>query len=103
MESCIERVQDKMKAIDLELKNVYYPQSLKDIDRFAMDSKKVRLSNHNFSCNLYHELSTKYFWRGWLVVAQLTQNAAVTHTPGYVTESSNQCTEQKISSLQCRA
>lgn len=54
----IEQVQEKMKAIDLELKNVYHPQSLKDIDRFTMDSKNLRLSNHNFSRNLYQELST---------------------------------------------
>lgn len=65
----IEQVQEKMKVIDLELKNVYHPQSLKDIDRFAMDSKNLRLSNHNFSRNLYQELSTKYFWRDWFVVA----------------------------------
>lgn len=71
----IEQVQEKMKAIDLELKNVYHPQSLKDIDRFTMDSKNLRLSNHNFSRNLYQELSTKYFWRDWLVVAS-------THTEG---------------------
>lgn len=71
----IEQVQEKMKAIDLELKNVYLPQSLKDIDRFALDSKNVRLSNQNYSFNLYHELSTKYFWRDWLVIAS-------THTEG---------------------
>lgn len=71
----IEKVQEKMKAIDLELKNVYHPQSLKDIDRFAMNSKYLRLSNYNFSRNLYQELSTKYFWRDWLVIAS-------THTEG---------------------
>lgn len=71
----IEQVKEKMKAIDLELKNVYLPQSLKDIDRFAMDSNNLRLSNQNYSFNLYQELSTKYFWRDWLVVAS-------THTEG---------------------
>lgn len=71
----IEQVQEKMKAIDLELKNVYLPQSLKDIDRFALDSKNVGLSNQNYSFNLYQELSTKYFWRDWLVIAS-------THTEG---------------------
>lgn len=71
----IEQVQEKMKAIDLELKNVFLPQSLKDINRFAMDSNNLRLSNQNYSFNLYQELSSKYFWRDWLVVAS-------THTEG---------------------
>lgn len=70
-----EQVQEKMKAIDLEMKNVYYSQSLSDTDRFSMSSRNLRLSNHDFSRNLYEALSTKYYWRDWLVVVS-------THTEG---------------------
>lgn len=71
----IEQVQEKMKAIDLELKNVYLRQSLHDIDRFASNSTNLQLSNKIFGQELYKELSTKYFWRDWFVVAS-------THTEG---------------------
>lgn len=71
----IEQVQEKMKAIDLELKNVYLRQSLHDIDRFASNSTNLQLSNKIFGQELYKELSTKYFWRDWLVIAS-------THTNG---------------------
>lgn len=50
-----------MMAIVLEFKNANYPQSLNDIERFAMDLKN--LGANNFSRNLYLEVSTKYFWR----------------------------------------
>ncbi|XP_056001749.1 uncharacterized protein LOC125663572 [Ostrea edulis] len=79
----IERVQEKMKTIDEELKNAYYGQSLKDIDRFALDNNL--LSNQNFSERLYHKLSRKYFWRNWLVVTS-------THTEGRHDAHSRVCT-----------
>lgn len=79
-----EQVQEKMKAIDLEMKNVYYSQSLSDIDRFSMNSRNLRLSNHDFSRNLYEELSRKYFWRDWLVVVS-------THTEGHHDAHSRVC------------
>ena len=55
-----------MKAIDLELKNHYLVQSKIDIDTFS--DKNFAMSNPMFSRSLYKELSTKYFWREWLVV-----------------------------------
>lgn len=79
----IERVQEKMKVIDEELKKAYYGQFLKDIDRFALDNNLF--SNQNFSERLYHKLSTKYFWRDWLVVTS-------THTEGRHDAHSRVCT-----------
>ena len=67
-------VQDKMEAIDLELKSNYLAQSNKDIDKFSKNN--LELSNPLFGRNLYQELSKKYFWRDWLVVVS-------THTEGF--------------------
>lgn len=69
----IEQIQGKINDIDLELKNNYLTQVYKDIDTFS--DNNLRLSNKEFSQNLYQELSTKYFWRDWLVVVS-------THTEG---------------------
>ena len=85
----IEQVQTKMEAIDLELKNNYHSQSLKDIDKFSLNN--LRLSNQNFSRNLYRELSQKYFWRDWLVVVS-------THTEGSHDAHSRVCSSGVIKS-----
>nr|XP_022334119.1 uncharacterized protein LOC111131072 [Crassostrea virginica] len=61
-----EQVQEKMKEIDLEMKNNYQAQAMKDIDTFS--NKNFELSNPMFGRYLYQELSKKYFWRDWLVV-----------------------------------
>lgn len=68
-------VQEKMKAVDLELKNIYFSQSRLDIETFLKNVTNSLLSNQNFSRNLYQELSKKYFWRDWLVITS-------THTEG---------------------
>lgn len=68
-------VQEKMKAVDLELKNIYFSQSRIDIETFLKNVTNLLLSNGNFSQNLYQELSKKYFWRDWLVITS-------THTEG---------------------
>lgn len=62
----IENIQKKIQMIDLELKNTYLTQVYKDIDTFS--DNNFRLSNNMFSQNLHKKLSTKYFWRDWLVV-----------------------------------
>ena len=64
-----EQVQERMKAIDLELKNHYLVQSKIDIDTFS--GKNFAMSNPMFGRSLYKELSTKYFWREWLVVVSM--------------------------------
>lgn len=87
-----EQVQEKMKAIDLELKNAYSSQSLSDIDLFSMTSRNLRLSNYDFSRNLYEELSTKYYWRDWLVVVS-------THTEGRHDAHSRVCNHGVIKSV----
>nr|XP_022298090.1 uncharacterized protein LOC111107269 [Crassostrea virginica] len=69
----LELFQEKMNTIDLELKDNYLIQAKTDIDRFSMNN--LGLSNHDFSRNIYRELSSKYFWRDWLVVVS-------THTEG---------------------
>ena len=61
-----QQIQEKMKMIDVELKNNYLVQSLKDIDTFAKNN--LELSNPMFARYLYQEFSEKYFWRDWLVV-----------------------------------
>lgn len=71
----IEQVKEKMIKTDIDLKNAYFAQSNSDIDRFSQINTNLRLSNQDFSRNLYEELSTKYYWRDWLVVAS-------THTEG---------------------
>lgn len=71
----IEQVKEKMIKTDIDLKNAYFAQSNSDIDRFSQNNTNLRLSNQDFSRNLYEELSTKYYWRDWLVVAS-------THTEG---------------------
>lgn len=85
----IEQVQAKTEAIDLELKNNYLSQSLMDIDKFSLNN--LRLSNQNFSRNLYRELSQKYFWRDWLVVVS-------THTEGRNDAHSRVCSSGVIKS-----
>ena len=86
-----EQVQAKMEEIDLELKNNYLVQSLKDIDKFSLNN--FRLSNQNFSRDLYRELSNKYFWRDWLVIVS-------THTQGRVDAHSRVCSSGVIKSTQ---
>ena len=61
-----EQVQEKMKEIDLELKNKYHAQAIKDIDTFS--KMNSGLSNPVFGLLLYQQLSKKYFWRDWLVI-----------------------------------
>lgn len=67
-ENRIEQVKEKMIKTDIDLKDVYLAQTISDIDRFAEKDNNLQLSNHDFSRNLYEELSTKYYWRDWLVV-----------------------------------
>ena len=87
-----------MEKIDLELKNDYLDQSRKDIDKFSLNN--FRLSNQNFSRDLYRQLSNKYFWRDWLVVVSThTQGRVDAHSRFAVVGSSNQRTEQRILSL----
>ena len=71
-----------MKEIDLELKNKYHVQAIKDIDKFSKNN--LGLSNPMFGRYLYQELSKKYFWRDWLVVVS-------THTEGYHDSYSRAC------------
>lgn len=80
----IEQVKEKMIKTDIDLKNVYLAQSISDIDRFSMNLTNLQLSNQAFSRNLYEELSTKYYWRDWLVVAS-------THTEGHHDAHSRVC------------
>lgn len=85
----LERVQEKMRTIDLELKNNYLIQAKTDIDAFSRNN--LGLSNHNFSRNLYQELSSKYYWRDWLVVVS-------THTEGRHDAHSRVCSNGVIKS-----
>lgn len=68
-------IKDKMEAIDLELKNIYFDQSRIDVEIFLKNTTNLLLSNQNFNQHLYKELSKKYFWRDWLVITS-------THTEG---------------------
>nr|XP_022331797.1 uncharacterized protein LOC111129631 [Crassostrea virginica] len=79
-----EQVQEKMKEIDLELKNKYQDQAIKDIDTFS--NKNFELSNPMFGRFLYQELSKKYFWRNWLVVVSThTDSNHDAHSRGHST------------------
>ncbi|XP_056008342.1 uncharacterized protein LOC125665659 isoform X3 [Ostrea edulis] len=62
----MEQIQNKMQVVDLKLENIYYNQSLKDIDKFVIENSN--LDSKNYSQSLYDKLSKKYFWRDWLVV-----------------------------------
>ena len=67
-----QQIQNRMNAIDLELKNLYPSQSIKDIDTFS--EKNYGLSNPMFGRKLYQKLSKKYFWRDWLVIVSTHTN-----------------------------
>ncbi|XP_061187013.1 uncharacterized protein LOC133195168 [Saccostrea echinata] len=74
----IKRVQNKMQTVDLELENIYYTQSLKDIDTFTFDN--FYLDYEKFSQRLYDKLSSKYFWRDWLVIVHTHMRGVYSHS-----------------------
>ncbi|XP_062589138.1 uncharacterized protein LOC134250812 [Saccostrea cucullata] len=78
----IGQVQNKMQMVDLELENIYYSQSLQDIDRFTLDNVNVDYANFNIyiSNRLYDKLSTKYFWRDWLVIVHEHARGVYSHS-----------------------
>lgn len=47
--NCINLVQEKMKVVDLELKNIYFFQLCIDIEIFLKNVINLLLSNGNFS------------------------------------------------------
>ena len=91
-----QNIQDRMNAIDLELKNLYPSQSIKDIDTFS--EKNYGLSNPMFGRKLYQKLWKKSTsgGTGWLSFPRIPITT-MTHNQPHVMVSSNQHTEQKIS------
>jgi hypothetical protein len=55
-----------MSYIDNLVASKYHAQSNKDIERYAGDHSN--LHNNDFTNSLYHFLTTKYFWRDWMVL-----------------------------------
>jgi hypothetical protein len=64
-----------MQVVDLKVENIYYSQSLKDIDKFA--NENPHLDSKDYSQRLHDNLSTKYFWRDWLVIVSTSGHASV--------------------------
>jgi hypothetical protein len=62
----ISKVRSKMSYIDNLVASKYHAQSDKDIERYAGDHSN--LHNNDFTNSLYKFLTTKYFWRDWMVL-----------------------------------
>lgn len=61
-----EEIQKKMLQTDDEVVSKWYIQAEKDVQKIT--SGQMSLSNKDLVSFLYHSLSTKYYWRDWLVV-----------------------------------
>ena len=60
------QIQRKMLATDEEVYSIWYSQAEKDVQKLT--SGNVAISNKEMSELLYKSLSTKYYWRDWLVI-----------------------------------
>ena len=91
-----EQVQERMKRIDLKLKNRNRnrTQYIKDIDTFSKNN--LGLSYPMFGRYLYQELSKKYLWRDWLVVVSTHTDYNHDAYSRSCKGSSHQHTEQRI-------
>ncbi|KAK3099548.1 hypothetical protein FSP39_006120 [Pinctada imbricata] len=60
------QIAHRMLKVDKEVACKWKSQYPHDIDRFVLDNRKFNTSH--LSNTLYDKLSTKYFWRDWLVI-----------------------------------
>ncbi|CAH1802456.1 unnamed protein product, partial [Owenia fusiformis] len=67
-EKRMQEVKSTFEKIDQSLTDGYLDQSLKDIKKYAIDNARDATSNEVFSKGLYEMLTTKFYWRDWLVV-----------------------------------
>ncbi|KAK3099986.1 hypothetical protein FSP39_013032 [Pinctada imbricata] len=65
-EDRFKQVAQRISTVDQEVASKWKTQYQLDIDRFALDNRRFNYSY--LSNNLYEKLSTKYFWRDWLVI-----------------------------------
>lgn len=61
-----EEIQKKMLQTDNEVVSHWYFQAEEDVKKIT--SENISLNNKNLMISLYHFLTTKYYWRDWLVV-----------------------------------
>lgn len=61
-----EEIQKKMLQTDTEVVSHWYFQADEDVKKIT--SENISLNNKNLMISLYHFLTTKYYWRDWLVV-----------------------------------
>lgn len=61
-----EEIQKKMLQIENEVVSNWYIQAEEDVKKITSDN--ISLNNKNLMISLYRFLTTKYYWRDWLVV-----------------------------------
>lgn len=65
-EDRFKQIVQRMTTVDNDVASKWKSQFPHDIDRFVLDNRRFNYSH--LSDTLYSKLSTKYFWRDWLVI-----------------------------------